>query len=708
MAEFPVLNRELSWIEFNARVLQEGLKPSVPLLERLNFLSIVSSNFDEFFMVKVAALKSAMRRGERHVDASRESPASLLDRLCARVREIIAAQYGCVNTEIFPALAEEGIVFPPSGEWSQAERRYLESYFLEEIFPLCTPLRIEEDAFPSAGNLKLHCAFELEGGENGPVFALVQVPANSNRFVRLPQGDLPAAAARYALAEDLVISFAQRFFPGHRIQGSIVFQVTRDADSGVDEDRQEDFLAAMEEVLAGRQNSTPVRLSVSGRNPPLVRILQKGLGLEDQDTYIFDGPLCLPEFHSLATSLSPRKLPRGSRDRTVYKPWIPVRLEEESGTSVWEEIERSDRLVHLPYESFDSIQRFLDEAADDPSVLAIKMTLYRTSGESPVVKALIRAARNGKQVAVVVELKARFDEERNITWASTLEQAGAIVTYGVARLKVHAKAALVIRKAKGGSIRKYLHLSTGNYNDRTAKVYSDLSIFTANTDLCNDASIFFNMLTGYSTIQPLKHLAVAPFDLKRRILDMIDREIQRSTPESPGLIIAKLNALSDTDMIAALYAASRAGVRIQLNVRSACTLVPGIPGVSGTIEVRSVLGRYLEHGRMLYFRNGGMDEMYLTSADWLPRNLDRRIELMFPVLDEGLKRQCRQILDTYFRDNEHSYRMMPDGAWQPLVPAEGEKKVYAQQFLYARAKRLAEIAEAPPEQLHIRRRFKYD
>jgi len=707
MSDYPVLDRELAWIEFNARVLQEARKHSTPLLERLKFLGIVSSNFDEFFMVRIAALKTAIRGGERAIAGAHIAPDRILAMIAARVKEIVAAQYSCLIEDVLPALAAEGIEVVPSKQWTSAEKRYLENYFIEQVFPLITPLRIENDAFPSTGNLQMHCAFELETEDGEQVYAVAQVPRNSARFISLPnQEESLPGAYRFSLIEEVIMSFASRLFPGHKVNGSLVFKVTRDADSGVDEDRQEDFLTAMEEVLAGRQNSTPVRLSVSGKGLALVAILQKGLGLAEIDTYRRDGPIDLAGFYELASVGEQARRQGESGARLRDKPWYPVVLPGPEGASVWDEIETGDRLVHVPYESFEAIQRFLDEAADDPTVLAIKMTLYRTSGESPVVKALIRAARNKKQVAVVVELKARFDEEQNISWASTLEQAGAIVTYGVARLKVHAKVALVIRKARDGSIRKYLHLSTGNYNDKTAKVYSDLSVFTSNEDLCREASALFNMLTGYSTIQPLTHLAVAPFDLKKRILSLIDREIQRSTPESPGLIIAKLNALADTDVIDALYDASRAGVEIKLNVRGACTLIPGVPGMSETIEVRSVLGRYLEHARMLYLRNGGAEEMYLSSADWLPRNLERRIELMFPVLDEKLQRECRDILEMYFKDNEHSYRMLANGSWEPVVKQKGEKSASAQELLYMRVKRKAEIAEAPPEQLQVRRRFK--
>lgn len=717
MSNYPVSSRELSWIEFNRRVLAEALNRSAPLVERLNFLGIVSSNFDEFFMVRVASLKSAIRQRARAFDTTGISPEALLSCISDRVRPILSQQYRCFTTELLPDLAKEGIEIVPPSDWSNAEKRYLDGYFGEKIFPLITPLRIEPDAFPSVGNLQIHCGFEMENPAGEKAWAVVQVPRSETRFVALPAAaPIQPSPRRYALLDDMIMSFGPSLFPGFRVSGSLAFKVIRDADSGVDEDTQGDFLTAMEEVLAGRQNSTPICLLVSGhetgshlagsQKSSVLPVLQRGLGLSDVDTYSVDGPIDPGSFHEFIVNEEHLQKPSIQRAHLVNKPWPPISLAEYSTSSIWDEIDRGDKLIHVPYESFDQIRTFIEQAADDPSVLAIKMTLYRTSGDSPIVQALIRAARSGKQVAVIVELKARFDEERNIGWASTLEQAGAIVTYGVARLKVHAKAALVIRRMKNGSIRKYLHLSTGNYNERTARLYSDLSILTANEDLCNEASLFFNMLTGYSTIQSFKLLAVAPFDLKKRLISLIEREAQRSSPESPGLIMAKMNALADPDIIEALYGASRAGVRIMLNVRGICTLLPGVPGLSETIDVRSVLGRYLEHSRMLYLRNGGMEEMYLSSADWLPRNLERRVELMFPILDEKMLKTCKNILQTYFDATEHAYRMRSNGTWVPAPPRQGDKPVSAQEMLYKRVKRLKEAAELPQEQLKVRRRFR--
>ncbi len=711
MAEY-YFDRELSWLEFNARVLEEAIDPRNPLLERLKFLAIVTSNFDEFFMVRVAALKALIRSLSTERSPSGLLPTEILAAVSRRTREIQGRQYECLLRDILPGLAAKGLALVRPAGWKGSERRWLENYFAERVAPLLTPLRVEDDAvFPTAGNLRVHVAFLVRREEaavvpqganpSGEGFAVVQVPPNIERFIRLP-GDEPGL--RLALLDDLIQVLGPRLFPGYEIIESALFKVTRDADIGVDEDRDDDFLAAMEEVLADRQNSWPVRLTVSGDSERLAERIRKALGLEAGDLYSLPGPLDLRSFAELAALEGPSSDP--GLEELRYVPWPPVRWPDPpEGSTIWDEIKSHDRLLHLPYESFDPVVRFLDEAATDPDVLSIKMTLYRTSGNSPIVRALTRAARSGKQVAVLVEIKARFDEERNIAWASGLEQAGAIVIYGLARLKVHSKVALVVRREEGGSIKRYLHLATGNYNDKTARLYADLSLFTANEDLCREASAFFNMVTGYSTVQELRFLAVAPFDLKARIISMIEREAQRSSPEAPGVIVAKMNSLADLDVIAALYRASSAGVRIQLNIRGVCMLVPGVKGLSENISVLSVVGRYLEHARILYFRNGGAEEVYLSSADWMPRNLERRIELMFPILDERLRVRVRDILMDYFRDNSRSHRLGPSGRWKRTEPSEGEAPFSAQAHFWEDTKRKRELEEEPPErELQVRRR----
>ncbi len=700
-------NRELSWLEFNARVLEEGVDPGNPLLERLKFLAIVSSNFDEFFMVRVASLKALKREGVAERDSAGLLPTEVLEAISKRARELLGRQYDCLLRDILPSLALKGLaVVRPSG-WKGSEKRWLEAWFNDHLAPLLTPLRAEDDSvIRAAGNLRIHAAFRVrpEAGAapgEGDGLALVQVPPNLDRFIRLP-ADGPGQ--RFAILDDLVKTFGSRLFPGYEVKESILFKVTRDADIGVDEERDDDFVAAMEEVLVDRQNSWPVRLTVSSDSEVLAERLRLALGLEPADLYTLSGPLDLKSFMELAGSEGPAADP--GLESLRFSPWPAVKaLEVPEGSSFWDEIKAHDRLLHVPYESFDPVVRFLEDAASDPAVLAIKMTLYRTSGNSPIVRALTRAARSGKQVAVLVEIKARFDEERNIAWASRLEQAGAIVIYGVARLKVHAKAALVVRREEGGGVRRYLHLSTGNYNDKTARLYGDLSIFTANEDLCREASAFFNMVTGYSTVQELRFLAIAPFDLKARIISMIDREAQRSSPEAPGLIMAKMNSLADVDVIAALYRASCAGTRVLLNIRGVCMLVPGVKGLSDNITVVSVVGRYLEHARIAYFGNGGTEEVYLSSADWMPRNLERRIELMFPVLDDSLRARVKDILGAYFRDNLKAHRLSPSGRWKRVEGAEGEEPWSSQERLYEASLRRKALDEEPPErELLVRRK----
>jgi polyphosphate kinase len=705
MSAAKYINRELSWLEFNARVLEEARDRSNPLLERLKFLSIVGSNFDEFFMVRVASLKALDRSGDATPDPSGLRPSEQLAAVSRRVHEIFATQHECM-AEVLPALANEGLAILRPAQWSRADARWLEGYFADRVSPVLTPLRVERESeggrlvFPSTGNLRMHAGFLLspEGG-SGASLAVVQVPPVLERFIRLPS---EGTEARFALLEDVIGAYSSRLFPGWEVRESLLFKVTRDADFAVDEDRDVDFIAAMEEVLVDRQNSFPVRLVASGKSETIIGMLLEALELGRDDLYEVTGPIDFRGFGEIALS---DVLPAERAARLRDQPWPPLQaLEPREGSTIWDEIAAGDRLLHVPYESFDPVVRFIDEAADDPSVMAIKMTLYRTSGNSPIVRALTRAARAGKQVAVLVELKARFDEERNIAWATRLEQAGAIVVYGIARLKVHAKAAIVARREADGSIRRYLHLSTGNYNDRTARLYSDLSIFTADEGLCREASVFFNMVTGYSAVQELKSLAVAPFDLKARLIAMIEREAQRSTPESPGLIMAKLNALADIDVIDALYAAARAGVRILLNVRGICCLVPGVEGQSEGITVVSVVGRYLEHARIVYFANGGAEEFYLSSADWLPRNLEKRIELMFPVRGEDARERVRSILNAYFDDTAKARRLGPDGAWRKVERPSGEKPFSAQAFFYESVKRRRLLAEAPEEELQVRRR----
>ncbi|MDR0597670.1 MAG: polyphosphate kinase 1, partial [Treponema sp.] len=471
--------------------------------------------------------------------------------------------------------------------------------------------------------------------------------------------------------------------------------INRDADFSVDERRDEDFIEAMEEVIEGRSRSPVVRMTYSAGSGRLKEELARRMELEEQDLYEHGCPMDLKGLMELASA-------RGF-DSLRGKPWkIYNNIAFSEDEPVWDRISQRDVLVHLPYESFDPVARFFLEAATDPDVISIKTALYRTSGNSPVVKALEQAALNGKNVTAVVELKARFDEERNISWANRLEKAGALVVYGIARLKVHAKISMVIRRESEG-IKRYVHLSTGNYNDRTARQYEDLGLFTAREDIAADASVFFNMLTGYSAILSMRTLVMAPAFLKRRLIELIEREANRSSREHPGRIIAKMNALADPDVIEALYRASNAGVRITLAIRGICMLIPGLAGLSENIAVISVVGHYLEHSRAYYFANGGSGEYYLASADWMPRNLERRVELMFPVLQEDIKERIRDILDAYCRDTVQAWKLNSGGSWSRLSPARGEKPFSAQEYFLSRAAKAGETLRAPRREFVVRR-----
>jgi len=695
-------HRELSWLEFNARVLEEGLDHDNPLLERLRFLAIVSSNFDEFFMVRVAALKARLRSGDTAPDFSGLGPEELLSAITRRAREIAGKQYACLSHELFPALLAEGLAIMRPSDYEPETRRWLEEYFSGQVAPALTPLALPPAVeggpapeFPTTGNLRIHAAFLLRAPDGGEErLAIIQVPSNLGRFVRLPMG----SGVRFALLDDLVMEFGHRLFPGYAVRERTLFKVTRDADIGVDEDRDDDFVAAMEEVLVNRQNSWPVRLSISADSEALESMIKAAMGLGDDDVFTLSGPIDLKGFMELADLKGFDRLRFKSRS-----PRSPLALSEDN--TIWDEMRKRDIVLHLPYESFQPVVDLVEAAAADPAVLAIKATLYRTSGNSPIVKALTRAARSGKQVTAVVELKARFDEERNIAWASRLEQAGAIVVFGAARLKVHAKAMLVVRREEDGLVRRYVHLSTGNYNDKTARLYGDLSLFTANQTICAETGSFFNMITGLSALTELRHLSMAPFDLKHRIISMIEREAERSSPESPGLIAAKMNSLCDKDIIDALYRASKAGVKVLLNVRGICQLVPGVKGLSESIRVVSVIGRYLEHARICYFRNGGAEELYMSSADWMPRNLEKRIELLFPVFGEEARDRVYDALMAYFLDNAKARELGPSGHWHRVKPAEGESRFSVQEYFYEDAVKRHEREDMASEDevLQVRR-----
>jgi polyphosphate kinase len=689
-------NRDLSWIDFNGRVLEEGLRPDLPPLERFRYLAIVASNFDEFFMVRVAAMKRSLR-ARTFSDPSGLSPAEQLREAASKVRSILKRQYDCLEKEVFPALARGGLTLARPETWTLSQMDYLESLFIREIYPVLTPLRVEEGRpLPSIEGISLYAAFLLEpdpaavqageGEAGGERVSVVQIPPVLDRIIRFPG---PEGKVSWALLEEVVMTWGSYLYSGCTVRESMLFKVNRDADCSVDEQRDEDFIEAMEEVLENREHSRAVRMVFSPGSGRLREILASRLGLEEIDLYELSGPLSLGGLFDLIA------LP--GFDHLREKPW---EICESSALPreepLWDRLNQGDALLHLPYESFDPVLRFFQEAAADPGVISIKTALYRTSGNSPIIRALEQAALNGKHVTAVVELKARFDEERNISWATRLEKAGVIVVYGLARLKIHAKVSLVLRR-ETGRIRRYVHLSTGNYNDKTARLYEDLSYFTSREEIAYDAGLFFNMVTGYSAIHPTRHLVIAPTALKRRLLELIDRETERSSQEYPGRIMAKMNSLADPEIIAALYRASRAGVKVSLNVRGICMLVPGAPGLSENIRVLSVIDHYLEHARIFCFANGGTEEIYLSSADWMPRNLERRVELMFPVLQEDIKTRVREILTAYFDDNCQSWVLGDDGRWTRRQPPPGEEPFRAQTVLLDRVRRASERPAAAPE-----------
>jgi polyphosphate kinase len=727
MLEGRYFNRDLSWIDFNYRVLEEGLRKELAPLERFRFLSIVSSNFDEFFMIRVAAVKRALRNGGNNPDPSGLSPAEQLKKIAEKARFIIRRQYACLLDEVFPALAQGGLELVRPGSYTSPQMDYLESFFMTQVYPILTPLRIEEDEpLPSISSFSMNAAFLLVSensglagqpggsGAAGEYIAMIQIPPGMNRIIWLPEETAAektdnsqdmaglsgpvrrgktGACARWALLDDLLTVWGGMVFPGLQVKETMLFTVNRDADFSVDEQRDEDFIEAMEEVLESREKSRAVRMVYSPGSPRLRDELARRLSLEGDDLYNMDGPLNLGSLFDLVNAPDfdhLREKPRRIYPNPAFNGDEPV----------WDRINRGDVLIRLPYQSFDPVIRFFQEAAADPQVLSIKTALYRTSGNSPVVRALEEAALNGKHVTVMVELKARFDEERNISWANRLEKAGVIVVYGLARLKVHAKIALVVRR-ENDRIKRYIHLATGNYNDKTARLYEDIGLFTCREDIAFDAGLLFNMITGYSAVQSMRKLVIAPTGLKRRLLELIERETKRSGQEYPGKIMVKINALVDPEIIDALYRASQAGVKVLLNVRGICALVPGVPGLSENIRVISIIDRYLEHSRLFYFANGGAEEVYLSSADWMPRNLDRRIELMFPVLQDDMRVRLRDTLELYFQDNCQARVLGSDGVWTLLSPAPGETPFRIQEYLLAQA--AAEYPETARTEFVVRR-----
>lgn len=654
------INRELSWLEFDSRVLGEAEDVGNPLFERLKFLSITASNLDEFFMVRVASLKDMVNAGYTKKDIAGMTAKEQLEALDERTHAFVRRQYSIYNDELIPALDREGFHIIASHESLNDEQAaFVDKYFHEDVYPVLTPMAVDSSRpFPLIRNKTLNIAALLKkknSDEDETEFATVQVPSVLPRFVKLPgeSGDV------VILLEEIIERNIDKLFLNYDILCAYPYRIMRNADLSIDEEDAADLLKEIEKQLKKRQWGQAIRLEVQGdMDKKLLKKLKNELDITDSDIYRIDGPLDLTFLMKMYGSFGYEKL--------KIEKYIPAQIPElMNGRNIFEAIREGDILLHHPYQTFDPVVDFVRQAAKDPAVLAIKQTLYRVSGNSPIVAALAAAAENGKQVSVLVELKARFDEENNIIWARKLEQAGCHVIYGLVGLKTHSKITLVVRREEDG-IRRYVHLGTGNYNDSTAKLYCDMGLLTCSPAIGEDATAVFNMLSGYSEPVSWNKLSLAPLWLRDRFHYLVDREIRRAKDGQEAHIIAKMNSVCDKDIIELMYKASKAGVKVELIVRGICCLIPQLEGVSENITVRSIVGTFLEHSRIFYFANGGNPEVYMASADWMSRNLDRRVEIMFPVEDAGLKKEVKHILDVQLADNVKAQLMQSDGTYKKV------------------------------------------
>ena len=675
----PLTNRELSWLEFNQRVLEEADDPSVPLLERLFFLSIVASNLDEFFMVRVGGLHLQCAAGITRADPSGLAPAEVLRRLRPRVRQQVEDQNTCLNQKVLPGLAARQLVLTAGASPSPEELRLLEPVFEAQVFPVLTPVALADDGFfPLLAPLANYLAVQLAPAEGAtaPRQALIRLGPGLARVWRVP--GLEGATRRFVLLEDLVRAFLPRLLPGQKVGEAVVFRMTRNADVPVDEEFSPDLATAMTHLLRERRTGPCVRLEIErAASPEMASFLGGRLGVADEDVFRLSGPVDLTGLRELRGLAADAAL--------CYPAWTPQQHPQfDPARCIFEQMARQDILLATPYESFDPVLKLVESAAADPQVRAIKIVLYRISTKGPLVRALVGAARSGKHVTALIELKARFDEARNIDWARGLEEAGVQVVYGVRNLKTHSKVCLVIRREDEG-VRHYLHFGTGNYNETTARLYTDVGLLTCDPALGRDAAVFFHAVTGFSEPQTYQKLVQAPSGLRERLLELIRFESEQAENHQPAQIVAKMNSLVDPELIAALYDASRKGVEIRLCVRGICCLRPGVKGVSENITVTGVVDRFLEHSRIFYFQHGGQEEIFLSSADWMPRNLDRRIELMVPVQDPACRRRLLDLLYTALADNVKSWRLKPDGTYERVRRPHGQRAIRSQSELCQRA-----------------------
>ncbi|MGD9125943.1 MAG: polyphosphate kinase 1 [Planctomycetia bacterium] len=712
------INRELSWLEFNDRVLREGLSKEIPVLERIKFLAITSSNLDESFMIRVAGLMQQRAAKLRVRDPSGMTPTQQLAAYSKRAHRMVEEQTAGTASAL-EELEKEGIHILGPDAWNQDQQEYLRNYFSREILPVLTPLAVDRlKPCPLLPDLRLHIGAVLQADTTGVQTAstpaskktkqnkkkapkrktakktdkedtekivTVPVPDTFPRFLSVTEENRTTLVR----IEEVIRANLDLVFPGYHVLATTVFRLTRDANVTVEEDEASDLLREIEEAIRDRRRRQVVRLEIAA-NPDsrIKRWLKNEYSLRTEEIYEIDGMLDLNSLGELVdlTGFEHLKSPQ-------WPPCTPRDLVNRE--DIWQTLRDGDVLLNHPYESFDAVVQLVEEAATSPEVLSIKQTLYRTSGDSPIVRALAEAARNGKEVTALVELTARFDESRNIAWARRLEDAGCHVIYGIAGYKTHSKALLIVRR-EAHRIRRYVHLATGNYNDKTARTYSDLGLMTSDPEITGDVAAFFNVLTGYSEMIGWSKLAVAPTGLRQRLLELIDREIQISTPEEPGLIMAKMNSLEDPEICEAIARASQSNVQVQLNVRGVCCLRPGVQGLTDHVEVTSIIDRFLEHARIFYFRNGGHEETYMASADWMYRNLSERFELMFPVSAPKLRRRLIEMLKTYFNDNVKASRLLPDGTYEK-VQRRG-RKIRAQEILYKKAVEAARISDQTTRQ----------
>lgn len=660
-------NRELSWLAFNERVLQEAQDDSNPLLERLKFISIFSSNLDEFFMVRVAGLKDQVRAGfNQPENKAGFTPKKQLEKISSKAHELMQVQYDTYQKVLLPALQEEGIEQLSFHDLTKEQREFIEEYFDEQIFPVLTPVAIDAyRPFPMLLNKSLNLAAILYDErqtveENRTKLGIVQVPSLLERFIFLPNED---NKQKFIFLEDVISNFTHKLFTGYTVSSVTRFRITRNADLTIHEEGARDLLKVIEKELKKRKWGAAVRLEVGTDNldKRVLSLLYEVLEVKDEDVYMIGGPLDLTCLFALYKKLA------STYEHLIYPAFIPQPSQDlDDEEDIFEKVLEQDVLLHHPFESFHPVIDFVADAAEDPDVLAIKQTLYRVSGDSPVIQALKTAAENGKQVTVLVELKARFDEENNVQWAKELEKAGCHVIYGVSHLKTHSKITLVVRR-KHGKIERFVHLGTGNYNDATAKLYTDFGYITSRKDFGIDATNFFNYLSGYTMKPHFHRISVAPFDIRQQFIELIDEEIRYHKQYENGYVIAKMNSLTDKPLIQKLYEASQAGVKIDLIVRGICCLRPHIPGVSDNIRVISVVGRYLEHSRIYYFHHNGEEKIFLSSADWMTRNMEKRVEISFPILGFDMKTRIKDVLQLILDDNVKAREQNEGGEYHYVV-----------------------------------------